>query len=388
MAKAEQLQHLQLEQQDELFEVISNSVSKLKISTTITNQRVQSRISALTENWSNFKQNHITLGSIKASLKTEAKTECEEEPYFKKKLFSECEENYLDAMEEMTILLEEIQSKNTANGASLADTSVVRQLPSFTTNIRLPQLDLLSFSGDYAEWVPFKDTFTSVIGAHQSLTCVEKLQYLKGCLTGKAAQRLMNLPLTAANFKIACDDLVEYYDNKRILIDTSLENLFASKSVTRESANDLETLLNNVNQSLGALEGLGVKVEQWNEVLVYLVSRKLDSSSIKEWEKKLGSSKEPAVWKELKDFMQTRIRSLQAFERSVASHPDHRKSTSTSSTKYPPNKVKSHHVSVKNPIHSCSNCKETHYITACPNYQQRSTEQRYQLNLFSAVAKT
>lgn len=55
------------------------------------------------------------------------------------------------------------------------------------TNIRLPKLNLPSFSGKYDEWFPFFDSFNSIIHSNLSINKVQKLQYLKSCLTGDAS---------------------------------------------------------------------------------------------------------------------------------------------------------------------------------------------------------
>ncbi|XP_055906553.1 uncharacterized protein LOC129941828 [Eupeodes corollae] len=375
-SKVNQIQHL-LEKQGELYELIVDSLSKLKNSEKITSQRIESRIKALSKNWDEYKDNHNSLGTLKSSLKADQKTEYDEEPYFKEKAYMECEEKYLDSMEQMMILLEEIMPKPSIDGAALSDVSIVRSpCSASTSHVRLPIMNLPMFSGEFLDWAPFKDAFTSQIGVHKSLTCVEKLQYLKTCLAGgKAASRLHTIPLTAANFKVAWNDLLEHYDNKRLLVDSALDLLFSAKSVTQESAEDLDGLLNTINQAVGSLEALGSEVHHWDEILVFLVSRKLDSASIKEWEKHLGSSSETSSWKEFKLFIQTRIRSLQAFERVNPKQQDTRKST-TSKNQF--SKARSHHVAMRSSSQSCSLCNGNHFLSACTSYLSKTFEERHQ----------
>lgn len=366
--------HFLLEQQNELFENISEAITLLKSGSKITNQRIQARMVSLNENWLKFKDNHDSLGSGKASQKADARAKLNEESYFKEKMYRACEQNYLEAVEQMSTMLEDLPSNSTKDGAALADISNIRPTNT-SSSVRLPRLELQTFSGEYSEWVPFKDMFTSVIGSNPSLTLVEKLQYLKAHLVGKAAERFRNVTLTAANFQTAWDDLIAYYDNKRILIDSALQTLFTAKSVNIESASELETLYSVVNQALGALDGLGRSIDHWDDVLVYLISRKLDAASIKEWERSLGSSTEPPTWDCLKGFLISRIRSLQAYERAT---PDE-KITSRSvarSSKYQQNNVKSHHVVASSSPQTCSNCKYDHYIASCPSYQSKTLDQR------------
>ena len=50
-------------------------------------------------------------------------------------------------------------------------------------HIRLPKLNLPTFSGKYDEWFPFFDTFNSVIHSNTSLSNMQRFQYLRASLT-------------------------------------------------------------------------------------------------------------------------------------------------------------------------------------------------------------
>lgn len=73
-----------------------------------------------------------------------------------------------------------------------------------TTNcVRLPKLNLPTFSGKYDEWLPFFDSFTSVIHSNASLSRVQKFQYLKASLTGDASNVITSLETSDANYEVA-----------------------------------------------------------------------------------------------------------------------------------------------------------------------------------------
>lgn len=59
------------------------------------------------------------------------------------------------------------------------------------SDVKLPRLNLPSFSGEYHDWVSFKNA---------TLTDSHKLQYLKGSLWGEAATILKHLTITDANY--------------------------------------------------------------------------------------------------------------------------------------------------------------------------------------------
>lgn len=70
-------------------------------------------------------------------------------------------------------------------------------------NVRIPQLNLPTFSGKYDEWFPFYDSFNSIIHTNLTLNNVQKLQYLKSALTGDASGIIDSLEITDLNYDVA-----------------------------------------------------------------------------------------------------------------------------------------------------------------------------------------
>ncbi|KOB66599.1 Uncharacterized protein OBRU01_15994, partial [Operophtera brumata] len=65
------------------------------------------------------------------------------------------------------------------------------------------------------------------------------------------------------------------------------------------------------SDTLNGLRNLGIDVNSWDTIVIYLVTSKLDAESRKLWETKIGSSDELPALKELKEFLETRFRSLE-----------------------------------------------------------------------------
>lgn len=114
--------------------------------------------------------------------------------------------------------------------------------PTHYHHARLPRLDIPKFSGSPAEWLSFRDLFSSLIIANPTLSPVEKLQYLKNSLIGTAAHLLTNTALTDANFQPAWEALIAFYENKRLLVHTALHSLMTMKKMAKDSAQELEAL--------------------------------------------------------------------------------------------------------------------------------------------------
>ena len=70
-------------------------------------------------------------------------------------------------------------------------------------NLKLPALNLQSFSGTYEKWPEFRDTFISSVHNERRYTDSQKLVYFRSCLTGKVADKIESLETTDANYQVA-----------------------------------------------------------------------------------------------------------------------------------------------------------------------------------------
>lgn len=88
-------------------------------------------------------------------------------------------------------------------------------------SIKMPQLELQKFNGDYAQWTVFKDLFGQMI-EQRELTKPEKFMYLRSNLSGEASDLIQSLRITAENYDLAWEMLEERYENPRQIIKTML----------------------------------------------------------------------------------------------------------------------------------------------------------------------
>lgn len=92
---------------------------------------------------------------------------------------------------------------------------------------------------------------------------------------------LKHTALTSNIFEKAWNDVVSYYNNNRILVDSTLHSLFSLKRLQKESATALEELYTTVQQNIRLLELLDQPVQYWDSILVYLITHCLDPLSIR-----------------------------------------------------------------------------------------------------------
>ena len=77
--------------------------------------------------------------------------------------------------------------------------------------VRLPRLDLPTFSGNALEWQPFWDRFNAAVNSNPSISDVQKLNYLRSQLCGEASQVIAGFSLKSANYSQSVVLLKDYY---------------------------------------------------------------------------------------------------------------------------------------------------------------------------------
>lgn len=68
------------------------------------------------------------------------------------------------------------------------------------SHVRLPKIDLPTFSGAYEKWHPFFDIFNSLIHSNDSLNDIQRFHYLKSSLKGDAAETIASLEISNVNY--------------------------------------------------------------------------------------------------------------------------------------------------------------------------------------------
>lgn len=183
------------------------------------------------------------------------------------------------------------------------------------SKVKLPKISLPTFAGSYHTWLSFKNRFTNLIHNSNRLSNVEKLEYLKSCLTpGSEAERtIQRYQITDQNYKAAWDRMNEKYDNRRILQDTQIETIIDRKEMKIETAKEIRELLDVIQESLEALNNLEVETQSWDPILVVLIKRKLPFKTREEWEKQLNPEDVP-TYAQLLAFLEKRYRTVENLE--------------------------------------------------------------------------
>lgn len=266
-----------------------------------------------------------------------------------------------------------------------------------STRIRLPVLELPKFSGLYEEWLSFRDRFVSSINNDNSLSDIDKFQYLQSCVRGEAAETIKSISITAANYKTAWEKLQARYEDTRLLVQSHVNALFNLPKITKNSASSIKKVLDIVDTNLACLNSLKVKTENWDLIIIYFVVTKFDVEMLQDWEA-FKTDGLPTL-DNFRSFLTNKYKSLESIEfnksrLSSTSNPNQflKYQNKHFGSNYH-KKEKSHSVSnvaAYQPF--CALCKSNHFLYRCPDLLKIVPESRLnkirELNLCANCFKT
>uniref|UniRef100_A0A182PWW2 Uncharacterized protein n=1 Tax=Anopheles epiroticus TaxID=199890 RepID=A0A182PWW2_9DIPT len=165
------------------------------------------------------------------------------------------------------------------------------------------------------------DAFISLIHNNDSLSDVDKLQYLKGALTKEAQDIVGAIAITNANYVVAWDLLKTRYDNQKLIVKSYLDQLFAIPVMKKESYDLLIALIDGFDRSVKMSARMGVQTEGWSELLAYMLCARLDPSTLKQWETHHRSTEVPK-YDDVLQFLRGHASVLQATQQEKARNVD------------------------------------------------------------------
>ncbi|XP_011858303.1 PREDICTED: uncharacterized protein LOC105555871, partial [Vollenhovia emeryi] len=187
---------------------------------------------------------------------------------------------------------------------------------------------------------------------------------------GVAAQVINSLETTADNYHEAWELLKTRFENKRLMLHHHVHSLFDITSIPKESASQLRKLVDDILKHLRALKTLGQPTDQWDCLMIYLVSSKLDAATRRKWESSITTNT-PPTFKQLTDFLTQHCSVLETLQpaklttNKVQAERKDKKSEQTTSC-----------VSTKDTSKACPTCKGDHSIYNCTKFKELSVEER------------
>nr|XP_034194538.1 uncharacterized protein LOC117610817 [Osmia lignaria] len=159
--------------------------------------------------------------------------------------------------------------------------------------IKLPEMRLPTFDGKIENWASYFESFSSMIDQNADLSLVQKLQYLRSTLTGKAAACIQSLSTTDSNYADAIELLKEKFDCKRRILLKHCNAIIGLPKITRDSPEALGDLVDTVRQNLRSLKNLEVDTSSWDSILIAIILTKLSTETVYQWELSLKDKQMP-----------------------------------------------------------------------------------------------
>ncbi|XP_018402188.1 PREDICTED: uncharacterized protein LOC108779298 [Cyphomyrmex costatus] len=223
-----------------------------------------------------------------------------------------------------------------------------------------------SFEGKYDECTAFRNMFHSMIHQNAALPDVQKMQYLVSALKDEAYDVISSLEPSAENYREAWQMLNERYDDPSLIISKHVKALFDLPHMSKDNHVVLRKLLDTVVKHIRALKALKRPIEHWDDLMLHIVTTRLDHATAREWETTIDRGSIPS-FKQLITFLTQRCRALEA-----SSRDQHSKIASEKSSQN--KKIAAHVVTTKN---GCAYCHlENHSIYKCKDFLALQVDQR------------
>ena len=163
---------------------------------------------------------------------------------------------------------------------SHVDKPVIGDMPSRSGGMKpkLPKLHLPRFAGDITKFRTFWDSFELAIHVNPDLSSIDKFSYLKALVEGLAANTILGLMLTKANYAATVELLKEHYGKKQQIISAHMEELFKLPTCVGDKAIQIHTVYDKISVNVGGLEALGVNQHQYGSLLIPVIMAKLPSN--------------------------------------------------------------------------------------------------------------
>ena len=264
------------------------------------------------------------------------------------------------------------QLSNTRRSTPSQSTSGESAVGRESAPLKLPEVRIPTFDGALEDWQSFHDAFSSAIDRNENLAPVQKFHHLRTALTGWAARSIQSLPITDANYAIAMDALREKFDCHRQICMRHWDLILDYPRITKETPEAIDDLIETVKVHLQALERLGDPVTS-NAFLIKLVTSKLPSAVVREWQHTLPDKKLPP-YTHLVDFLKTRTNSDRAcssltVKRGASEQHDRRRQDAPRSYTF----VTTHNTLL------CPSCHEQHELWNCHVFKTMPPKERLEI---------
>lgn len=177
-------------------------------------------------------------------------------------------------------------------------------------DVKLPRINIPTFSGNYSEWTPFFDAFTSLVDSNITMSDVNKMHYLRNSLSGSAFRVISRMAVSDANYKIAKHMLKQRFDNKRAIVNSCIDSFIHQPKMNHAKPNEIRSLIDTTKEAITSISTMNIAIDEWDAIIVFIMQSKMDLETKRAWEAHLGGSTEIPKYNKAIDFLETQFRIL------------------------------------------------------------------------------
>lgn len=176
-------------------------------------------------------------------------------------------------------------------------------------------------------------------------------------MIGEASRIIENLELSSRNYEAAWNLSEKRCPNRQLLVHNHVKAILEFRRITKESHMSLlRRLLDSLQNYLRALYSLELPIEPWDDLLVYVVTKKFDPETKRKWEYKRSRVKDLPTELELIEFMGRQCNSLEKINAGEQS-----RSTGTTYK----NRVSTYLTQSNVKVQLCPVCQQPHGMYSC-----------------------
>lgn len=215
------------------------------------------------------------------------------------------------------------------------------------------------------------------------LTDIDRVHYLIGCLTGSALSVCSGIAPTGDNYRIIFQALKDKFEDKRVIANTFLDQLFNFKQAQHENATTLNLFLEKFHPAVTALRQLDIP-DLSDYILAYLAFQKINPETQRLFENTRRSSEMPS-YNDILTFVKEQAKICTRTSSGLKSNSSNNKNNSSihSNRQLNNSKTRVTHsfvVQGNSSSYNCVICKEnSHSILICPKFLELSPEKRYRV---------
>lgn len=236
-----------------------------------------------------------------------------------------------------------------------------------------PKIELPEFSGNYVQWISFKDLFLETIHKNPVINNAQKMQHLKTKLRGEAERLVQHLTISAENYNSCWEILTQRYDNRRLQFTAYMNTMLNLPIIQQPDAFNMKKMHDVITECLNGISNIGIDISSWDPIIVHIMTQKLDSRTMSDYMKELQDHRELQNLQDFLYFIETQFmayETIKSAKKGNSTGPEKpstykfNKQTPVKNTNYQFTRTSNFHAS----FGKCPHCKGSHVLMNCDKF--------------------